>query len=164
MPSTIPAKLIMCDSRKASLYCGSLSRERADALPRVRLELSEVLRSPWEDFHERGRPDALGRGPSANASQHFAGDGHEREEMDRRFAGQVAAWIARVAAGSPEATVVAFADPRFLGHLRVACAALRLEVPVERGDFSWLRPAELAAHPTIRSVLGAAGFRPAGSR
>lgn len=163
MQPSIPARLIVSDSRKASLYSGSLSRERADALPRVRLELADALKSPWEDFHEHGRPNALGRGPSANASQHFAGDGHEREELERRFAGQVAAWIARKSAEAPEAAVVAFADPRFLGHLRTACSTLRLEVTVERGEFSWLRPAELAAHPSIRAALGAAAFRPATS-
>lgn len=154
----------MTDSRKASLYSGFLSRERVDALPRVRLELAETLKSPWEDFHEHGRPGALGRGPSANAAQHFAGGGHEREELERRFASEVAAWIARKSGESPEAAVVAFADPRFLGHLRSACAGLRLEVMVERGEFSWLRPAELGAHPAIRAALGSAAFRPAGSR
>jgi hypothetical protein len=146
------------------LYSGFLSRERVDALPRVRLELVEVLTSPWKDFHEHGRPNALGKGPSANAAQHFAGEGHEREELERRFAGEVAAWIARRSAETPDAAMVAFADPRFLGQLRTACAALRLEVTVERGEFSWLRPAELAAHPAIRTALGSAAFRPAASR
>lgn len=164
MQSSIPARLIVSDSRKATLYSGSLSRERADALPSVRLELADVLRSPWEDYHEHGRPNVLGRGPSANAAQHFAGEGHEREELERRFAGEVASWIARKSAETPEAAVVAFADPRFLGHLRSACAALRLEVGVERGEFSWLRPAELGAHPSIRAALGNAAFRPATSR
>lgn len=154
----------MSDSRKASLYSGFLSRERVDALPRVRLELVDVLKSPWEDFHEHGRPCALGKGPSANASQHFAGEGHERQELERRFAGEVAAWIARKSAEAPDATMIAFADPRFLGHLRSACASLRLEVAVERGEFSWLRPAELAAHPTIRAAFGNTAFRPAESR
>jgi protein required for attachment to host cells len=163
MQSSIPARLVVSDSRKASLYTGSLSRERADSLPRVRLELADVLRSPWEDFHEHGRPSALGRGPSANAAQHFAGGGHEREELKRRFAVEVASWIARKSAESPEAAVVAFADPRFLGHLRGACSALRLDVAVERGEFSWLRPAELGAHPSIRAALGSAAFRPAAS-
>lgn len=164
MQSSIPARVIVSDSRKASLYSGFLSRERVDAIPRVRLELSEVLKSPWEDFHEHTRPSALGKGPSANAAQHFAGGGHEREELERRFAGEVAAWIARKTAEAPDAALVAFADPRFLGHLRTACAALRLEAAVERGEFSWLRPAELAAHPAIRTALGNTAFRPAASR
>ena len=164
MQSSIPARLIVSDSRKASLYSGFLSRERVDALPRVRLELAEVLKSPWEDFHEHGRPSVLGKGPSAGAAQRFASEGHEREELERRFAGEVAAWIARTSAETPEAVVVAFADPRFLGHLRTACAALRLDLQVERGEFSWLRPAELGAHPAIRTALGSAAFRPAASR
>lgn len=164
MQSSIPTRLIVSDSRKASLYSGSLSRERADALPRVRLELVEVLKSPWQDFHEHGRPNALGRGPSTNASQYFVGEGNERAELERRFAGEVAAWIAKKSAEAPEAAVVAFADPRFLGHLRSACSAIRLEATVERGEFSWLRPAELAAHPSIRAALGSAAFRPAGTR
>jgi hypothetical protein len=86
-----------------------------------------------------------------------------REELERRFAVEVASWIARKSAESPEAAVVAFADPRFLGHLRGACSALRLDVAVERGEFSWLRPAELGAHPSIRAALGSAAFRPAAS-
>ena len=164
MQSSIPVMLIVSDSRKASLYSGSLSRERADALPRVRLALAEVLKSPWEDFHEHGRPSALGKGPSANASQHFAGEGHEPAELERRFAGEVAAWIGRRSRETPEAAVVAFADPRFLGHLRNACATHRVEAAIERGEFSWLRPAELAAHPAIRTALGSAAFRPTTSR
>ena len=164
MQPTIPVRLVVSDSRKASLFSGLLSRERVDALPRVRLELDEVLKSPWEGFHEHGRPSELGKGPSANAAQRPASEGHEREELERRFAGEVAAWIARRAADSPDAALAAFADPRFLGHLRTACTALRLDVPVERGEFSWLRAAELAAHPAIRTALGAAAFRPAASR
>lgn len=154
----------MTDSRKASLYGGLLSRERADALPKVRLAPIEVLKSPWEDFHEHHRPEMLGQGPSANASQHFAGEGHEREELERRFAGEVAAWIARKRAEVPDAACAVFADPRFLGHLRPACAALRLDLEIVRGELSWLRPAELGAHPAVRDALGRAAFRPAGSR
>jgi len=159
MQASIPARLIVSDSRKASLYSGLLSRELADALPRVRLELAEVLPSPWEDFHQHGRPNALGKGPSASAAQRFASEGHEREELERRFAGEVAAWVARKSAEVPDAAIVVFADPRFLGHLRTACGALRLDVLIERGEFSWLRPTELGAHPAIRTALGAAALR-----
>lgn len=159
MNEMIPALLFVSDSRKALLYKGALLSGQADGLPRARLELAERLESPWTDFHEHGRPSALGRGPSANAAQHFAGEGHEPEELERRFAAQVAAWIAERTRSSPEAAAAAFADPRFLGHLRGALATAKVEVEVHRGDYSWMRPAELGAHPGVRSALDAARAR-----
>lgn len=159
MNDTIPALLFLSDSRKASLYKGSLSSASAAGLPRLRLELAERIASPWSDFHEHGRPAVLGRGPSANAAQHFAGEGHERDELERRFATHVAAWIESRANAVPEAAKVVFADPRFLGHLRTAVEAIRLEASIQRGEFSWMRPAELGAHPTIRAAFDAARAR-----
>jgi hypothetical protein len=169
MTETIPIQVFVSDSRKALLYKGQMHRGlmhtrtasngSSDSLPRVRLEFVERLESPWVEFHEHGRPCALGQGPSANAAQHFAGQGHEREEMEKRFAGQVAAWIAAQTRSAPEAAVVACADPRFLGSLRTACAAARVEIELTRGDFTWMRPAEIGAHPTIRSALDSARAR-----
>jgi protein required for attachment to host cells len=159
MNDTIPALLFLSDSRKASLYRGSLSSASAAGLPRLRLELAERITSPWTDFHEHGRPAALGRGPSAKSVQHFASEGHERDELERRFAANVAAWIESRAGAAPEAAKVVFADPRFLGHLRRAVEAIRLEASIERGEFSWMRPAELGAHPTIREAFEAARAR-----
>jgi len=156
MQDTTPLMIVVSDSRKASLFTGSLESPRKEGLPRIRLSLAGRFESPWRDFHERGRPSALGQGPSANASQHFAGTGHEEEEMERRFAHQVAAWIASRTAAAPEAVAVAFAGPRFLGHLRAAIASTGCDIRLERGDFGWLRPAELGAHPAVRAACAAA--------
>ena len=111
MQDETPLMLVVSDSRKASLFTGTAVRTADDTLPRVRVSLAGILESPWRDFHEHGRPSALGQGPSANASQHFAGTGHEDEEMERRFAHQVAAWIASRTAAAPEAVALAFAVP-----------------------------------------------------
>ncbi len=156
MQDETPLMLVVSDSRKASLFTGTLSHGAGDALPKVRVSLAGILESPWRDFHEHGRPSALGQGPSANASQHFAGTGHEEEEMERRFAHQVAAWIASRSAAAPEAVALAFAGPRFLGHLRAAIASTGCDIRLERGDLGWLRPAELGAHPAVRAACAAA--------
>jgi protein required for attachment to host cells len=156
MQDETPLMLVVSDSRKASLFTGTIARSEDAALPKVRVALAGILESPWRDFHEHGRPSALGQGPSANASQHFAGTGHEEEEMERRFAHQVAAWIASRAAAAPEAVAVAFAGPRFLGHLRAAIASTGCDIRLERGDLGWLRPAELGAHPAVRAACAAA--------
>ena len=153
MQDETPLMLVVSDSRKASLFTGNAARIADDTLPKLRISLAGILESPWQDFHEHRRPSALGRGPSANASQHFAGTGHEEEEMERRFAHQVAAWIASRTAAAPEAVAVAFAGPRFLGHLRAAIASTGADIRLERGDLGWLRAAELGAHPAVRAAF-----------
>lgn len=167
---TRPVQIAVCDSRKASLFRGHLEWPG-------RMRLSEVATctSPWEGFHERRRPSALGQGPTANAAQHFAGLGHEQEEIERRFARDVAEFLrehARNGAGerlrgspvaiAPEAvpatassTIHVFAAPRFLGHLRDALGPLGDGLELFRGEFAGLRASEIAAHPTIRAILGA---------
>ena len=155
-----PVQIAVCDGRKASLYRGAVEWPG-------RLRLSEVaaLTSPWWEYHEHGRPSALGYGPAANAAQRFAGLGHEEEELARRFARDVASLLHQevrpIAQGSgpaerlAPASMYVFAAPRFLGHLREALGPTGDGIELFRGEFTALRAGELAAHPTIRAIVGA---------
>lgn len=118
-----------------------------------------MLLSRWEDFHEQHRPSMVGFGPSANARQHFAHGGHEREELSRRFAREVAAWIRQSMDHEPERSVIVFSAPRFLGDLRDALADRRdpadrrAEAHLFRNELSGLRASEVAAHPSVRALV-----------
>jgi hypothetical protein len=149
-----PVQIVTCDERQATLFRGT-----SEPSGRLRLADAGMLLSRWLDFHERHRPAMLGYGPSANARQHFADEGHEREEASRRFAGEVAQWIRELAEHEPERRVIAFAAPRFLGNLRRALEDRRDprdrhgEMHLFRSELSRLRASELAAHPAVRALV-----------
>ena len=149
-----PVQIVTCDERQATLFRGT-----SEASGRLRLADAGMLLSRWSEFHERHRPSMLGFGPSANARQHFAHTGHEREEASRRFAGEVAQWIRGLAEHEPERRVIGFAAPRVLGELRRALEDRRDprdshgEIHLFRSELSTLRASELAAHPSVRALV-----------
>ena len=127
-----PIQVVVCDARSASLFRGTI-----DAPGRLHLAPAEGLPNHWIDFHEHHRPSALGMGPSANAAQHFAGIGHEPQELDRSV------------------PMAVFAAPRFLGFLRDEIGPTAKGLALYRGEFTSLRAGELAAHPTVRMLIKA---------
>ncbi|MDI9404758.1 MAG: host attachment protein [Limnohabitans sp.] len=140
------AVLAVCDARKGLLYDASF-----DDNGHLHLACMEQISSRWHNFHEHGRPDALGRGPSANAAQHFADTAQEPEEMDRRFARDLAAKFRDARVFSSLQPIVIFAAPRMLGALRHELSN-DAGFMLRRGELTRLRPSELASHPLVRAV------------
>ena len=145
-----PIQVVVCDARSASRFRGTI-----DAPGRLHLAPAEGLPNHWIDFHEHHRPSALGMGPSANAAQHFAGIGHEPQELDRRFARDVGVWIKRLQSETRSVPMAVFAAPRFLGFLRDEIGPTANGLALYRGEFTSLRAGELAAHPTVRMLIKA---------
>lgn len=145
-------RIIACDERGAAAFDASLVWPA-----RVHVERRAELRSPWEDFHERGRPGRLGQGPSANAVQHYADEHREPLELSRRFARDVAAWIEaqrRDAGADQGATAMpVFAARRFLGHLRRALDDGDRRIDLRDGELRTMSPADLARHPAIDAIV-----------
>lgn len=129
-----------------------------------KIETLDSVTSQWEDYHEHGRPSSLGRGPTANAAQHFASRGHETEEEVRRFARDAAEWISGVLAAQRSPNAHVFAASRFLAPLRNALGAHAESVSLHEGEFTRLRPGELAAEPAIVEALNAAQSNSTGRR
>jgi len=141
-------RIITCDERSAAAYDAWLVWPA-----RVHLEMRGELRSPWEDFHQRGRPLALGRGPSANAAQRFADERREPLELARRFARDVLAWIEREHAAPGRPAVTVFAAPRFLGQLRQAAGGARPGFELLRGEYHAMSVGQLAQEPAIDALV-----------
>ena len=123
----------------------------------IELTPDASLANRWNDFHEHGRPTMLGKGPSANASQRPASEGHEREEMRDRFVRDVADWIAgRVRARRAE-RVRLLAGPAMVGCLRREAERLAkglgVEIDCREGEFTRLGPTELERHPAVVEAL-----------
>ncbi len=140
--------MVTADVRRARLL--SL-RELPDG--RWRAEEHGALESRWEDFHEHGRPSALGRGPVASASQHFASIGHEPEEQRRRFARDVMAWLVSNSEQLSIDQVNVFAPPGMLGTLREEVVSGPVRIALLEGELTRLSPHELEAHPAVMSAV-----------
>jgi len=143
-------RIITCDERGAAAFDASLSWPA-----RVHVERRGELRSPWEDFHDRGRPNRLGQGPSANAVQRYADEHREPLELSRRFARDVAAWIEvqRRDAGPGSAAMPVFAAPRFLGQLRQALGDAGGGIDLRAGELRTMSAAQLSRHPEIDAIV-----------
>lgn len=127
----------------------------ARPMPRQRLhvEESERFASRWIDFHEHARPLMLGRGPKANASQHFADEHREPEELAARFARDAVGRLDEVSREVRAGRLPVFAEGRFLGHLRAAAAAARSHVVLLHGNLAPLDAGELAVHPLVVELV-----------
>jgi protein required for attachment to host cells len=113
----------------------------------------DSLENPWLGQHERGRPSALGRGPTRNAAQHFASVGHGSEEERRRFAHDVASWLRQVAADRKLGRICIFAAPRMLGELRNEIGPDGGIFSLHEAELTHLAPEELAEHPGVVEAL-----------
>jgi len=101
----------------------------------------------------------LGRGPKANASQRFADEHREPEELAERFARDAVKRLDERARALRAGPIAVFAEGRFLGHLRSEAAATRAQVVVLHGNLAPLLPGELALHPLVVDLVrrGAVG-------
>ncbi len=160
MQST-PIQIFVCDARQASSFRGTFEWPE-----RLTLDEGPTFVSQWEDFHDHHRPDvvgAIGVGGSSGAQRfaaqhgtrtHAVGQGHDSEELERRFAREVSAWInARIDAAPGLATAI-FAAPRFLGTLRDESELTRSGVGLYRAEFVGLSADELAEHQTVCMLVG----------
>jgi protein required for attachment to host cells len=143
-----PNWIMMCDERHARLY----SCQRV-AGPRWHVDERKTLENRWENYHERHRPYALGRGPTSNAAQHFASSGHEPEEEHRRFAREVGEWMRRLAKELGIEHLRVFAAARFLGMLRDELGDVGAQVDLHEGELTRLSSHELSTHPAIVKAL-----------
>jgi hypothetical protein len=145
-----------CDARGARLLAA-----QAAWPARIRIEPLHELESGWDDFHERGRPMMLGRGPTPNASQFFADEHREPDEMAERFARDAVQWLEGHARALRCGQLAVFAADRTLGHLRGALRSGRTRLVLLEGNLSPLRSSELATHPQIEALVrtGLAGMR-----
>jgi protein required for attachment to host cells len=117
------------------------------------IEQRKSLENRWEHYHEAHRPSALGRGPSANAAQHFASLGHEVEEEHRRFAREVSDWLTHAITEFGVEHISIFAASRFLGLLRQELGDLGTQADLLEGELTRLRPSELSIHPAVVNAL-----------
>ena len=141
--------IITADARRAYLH-----RCEGERDGRWRIERTATLENPWEDYHEHGRPSLLGRGPTANAAQHFASRGHEQEEEEARFARDIRNWVTHGIGGRESKHAIIFAPPRMLGHLREQLQG-QADVELLEAELTPLTPAELERHPAVQSALQA---------
>lgn len=129
------------------------------------LNLTEAasISNQHENEHDRTRPDMLG-GPGKRSAEggtgvvggpHMVNDtqGTEAEE-DRRFAREVAAWLA----DRPERTdgdrLQVFAPKRFLGMLREQLDPHRTaHIDLKDGEFAQMPDSELRTHSALREAL-----------
>jgi len=145
-PPSIP--FATCDARSLRLLTARLAPRQ-----RIHVDESERLPSPWVDFHDHARPLMLGRGPKANASQRFADEHREPEELAARFARDAVKRLDERAKTLRAGPIAVFAEGRFLGHLRSEAAATRAHVVVLHGNLAPLLPGELALHPLVIDLV-----------
>ncbi|MFO0828213.1 MAG: host attachment protein [Phycisphaerales bacterium] len=142
--------IVTADGRRAVMHACRPTPDGAWHLEEIR-----SLESTWENLHEHHRPVLLGRGPSANAAQHSGSPNHEAEEMGRRFARDVGAWMNDLIDEVRPEFVAVFAPSRFVKSLR---AEIRRQAPCMEfveAELAHLRPGQLAAHPEVLRVLTA---------
>jgi protein required for attachment to host cells len=139
--------LVIADNRRTRLLQGSLT-----AAGSPHLEESGEIDNAWEE-REHGRP---GLRMGAKSTQSYPAVTHEKEEEERRYAGQVATWLDKEAVARQIDAFVVFAPDRLLGTLRKTWSPKLRGMTKERhGDFAHLTIGELTAHPAITAELRA---------
>ncbi|MFI4917464.1 MAG: host attachment protein [Phycisphaerales bacterium JB060] len=156
--STKSAAVALVDQRVARVLIARPTQGKA-------LDLTEAasISNQHENEHQRNRPDMLG-GPGKRGAEagtgvvggpHMVNDtqGTEAEE-DRRFAREVAAWLA----GRPERTngdrLQVFASKRFLGMLRDQLDGNNAShIELNDGEYAQMPASELRTHSALREAL-----------
>lgn len=129
--------------------CCRLLRLDEDASGRARATPLDQIQNTW-DGHEYRRPSPRG----AKDGHTYASIGHGDETRRARFAKEIAVWLERTADEHHIGRVTVFATPRFLGALRLAWSSrFVLRVDERHGDLTNMRPADLAQHASIASLL-----------
>jgi protein required for attachment to host cells len=135
--------IVVVDTRRARLL--EVSRT---AHGRVHVEERAALEEQWDE-REHHRPSML-----ASKGRSFAQPAHELEERRRRFAREVARWVAKQLDEHRVEAAPLLCAASLLGELRTACpAALLARLEVRQCDVARLTPAQLADHPAIAEAL-----------
>lgn len=126
-----------------------------------RAEEVETLRSDWEQHQDRrDQFEQTNAAAKANAPEHEPhghSGGHKKEEETKRFANEVAAWLARRSGELSVQHLAVFAPDHFLGPLRASWSKRLVPLLSEHAaDLTHLKAAQLMDHPAVVSVLGAA--------
>jgi len=81
---------------------------------------------------------------------------HDVEEEERRFAGEIVAWLQERTKEHEIDHLVIFAPPRMLGVLRkVPPGLLKGQLEEFKGDLMRLEAGQLAEHPMVRELVRA---------
>ncbi len=148
---------VTADNRAAKLF-----RCRRTPGGQLNILQDDILENTHEDEHEHHRPSLLGgserRGSvgssAAAAAPHTVSRGHDAEEETERFAREIKTWIGHACRDKSLDSLVVFAAPRLLGHLR---GQLDAHTQLHEGELATLSTQQLAAHPAVRSALEWAG-------
>ncbi|MEQ9095570.1 MAG: host attachment protein [Phycisphaerales bacterium] len=159
MPSSDKsAAVAVVDQRVAKLLIARPTMGKA-------IDLTETasITNGHDDEHERTRPDMLS-GPGKRGAEagtgvvggpHMVNDtqGTEAEE-DRRFAREVAAWLAGRSERTDGQRLKVFASRRFLGMLRDQLDPNNTgHIELKDGEFAQMPHAELRTHAALRTAL-----------
>jgi protein required for attachment to host cells len=152
--------IVVADAARARLF--TFKREPdGDPGPilRERAELTSPERSQhMGDIFSESKPSQMSNPTGRGNTYDDHRTGH-LDETDRRFAAQVMARAATIAADAACDKVALVASPRFLGHLREHLAALH-GLPVEEVA----RDLTHEPAPKLREHLGDLGVLPGGAR
>lgn len=152
------AAIALVDQRIARILIARPTQGKA-------LDLTEAasITNAHEHEHERTRPDMLSGpgkrsgpvGSGAAGAPHMVNDNHgtEREE-DRRFAREVAAWLAGRSERTDGDRLQVFVSRRFLGMLRDQLDQNNAShVELKDGAFAQMPDSELRTHSALREAL-----------
>jgi protein required for attachment to host cells len=151
------AAIALVDQRVAKMFQARPTQGKA-------LDLTEVamITNGHENEHERSRPDMMS-GPGKRSAQggtgvvggpHMVQDRGAEAEEDRRFAREVAAWLA----SRPERTkgdrLQVFAPRRFMGLLREQLDESKTRhIDLKDGEYAQMPTNELRTHSALREAL-----------
>ena len=146
-PPLASTSIVTAGLGQAILYRPSLS-----PMGSLRLERAGRLRNRWQHMPVRGRPTIAASGRGASATVHLIDENRpgSSDEMERRFARELVAWIGGRAAVAKDGRILVFAPPHFLGRLREVSGN---GVELMHGDLTNLNASELARHPMVASAL-----------
>lgn len=101
------------------------------------------------DAFENTLPEQEHARPMTNA-----GATHNVEDKERRFAGEIVAWLQKKADQYHLDRLVIFAPPRMLGVLRkTPLGSLRGQIEELKGNLMRLNAGQLADHPLVRELV-----------
>lgn len=126
----------LADAESCRLLCGRLAAKHAPHVEEIDVLRNTLPKQP----HPR---------PVTNA-----GVTHDVEQRERRFGGEIIAWLQGKARERNIKRLVIFAPPRMLGVLRsVPLQSLKGYVEEIGGDLMPMNADQLAAHPLIHELL-----------
>ena len=134
----------LADSQRAHLVQASSA-----PVDRCHVEHCDSITFDWVG-HEHGRPSPR----TGRNGKTYASAGHEDAENLRRFARQVANWLAETVDRYEIDRLVLFAPARFLGALRKSWnGRLSDRIEEHEGDLTGAPLSTLSKHPAIRNLV-----------